>query len=317
MKINQVFLVILLVGLVWSCKNDDNDSDIEVIPPRLLAEVIVEDDAALIEYMQTHFYNYEEFENPPADFDYHVRIDTIAGANADKTPIFGRPELKSETVTVSSTAFGLDTVEDDIPHTFYYLNARSGIGVNPTRVDSVYVKYQGFVLDGTVFDSNLGAPIWLDLEGTLTQSNPGTIRGFKKGLPKFKSGGEITVNEDGTFDVEKFGSGVIFLPSGLGYFRGTQPGGAYEPLVFTVELLVANTADHDQDGVPSILEDLNNNENLLDENTDSDGFPNYLDNDDDGDEIGTIDEIIINENGTIEFPDTDGDGIPDYLDSDS
>jgi hypothetical protein len=107
------------------------------------------------------------------------------------------------------------------------------------------------------------------------------------------------------------------MPSGVAYFRGTQPGAAYAPLIFEVELLIAETADHDRDGVPTYLEDLNGDGNLLDENTDNDGFPNYLDNDDDGDKIATKDEIVIDVEGNVSFPDTDGDGTPDYLDPDN
>ncbi len=43
---------------------------------------------------------------------------------------------------------------------------------------------------------------------------------------------------------------------------------------------------------------------------------NHADSDDDNDGIPTLEEIIINEDGSITFPDTDGDGIPDYLDKD-
>ncbi|NHF57718.1 hypothetical protein FK220_000080 [Flavobacteriaceae bacterium TP-CH-4] len=314
-----IFFFIWITALIWSCGDDDNGGpELIVVPPRTLSEVFAEDNAAIVAFLQTHFYNYEEFENPPEGFDYRIRIDTIAGDNADKTSIFDMqdPQLQTQTITVRSEDFGLDDNEE-VEHTLYYLEAETGVGENPTFVDSLYLRYQGTLLDGTIFDSNLGAPIWLDLQGTLTQSNPGTIRGFKNGLPKFRPGGMINVNEDGTFDVEGFGSGVLFMPSGLAYFRGTQPGSAYAPLIFTVELLVANTADHDRDGVPTFMEDLDNDENLINDNTDSDGFPNYLDNDDDGDEVATRDEIVINPDGSVTLPDTDGDGIPDYLDSDS
>lgn len=315
MGINRVFLLMVMIMMaISSCKKDDGPQ-LEVIPPRPLGEVSVEDDAAIRDYLETHFYNYEEFASPTVDFDFKVKIDTIAGNNADKTPLID--QVSSETFTVSSSAFGLTEVENDVPHTLYYLIAREGVGENPTAVDSVYLRYSGFRLDGTVFDSNIGAPIWFDLPGTLTQSNPGTIRGFKEGLPKFKAGGETIVNEDGTFDVTDFGSGIIFMPSGLAYFRGTQPGAAYAPLIFEIELLISETADHDRDGVPTKLEDLDGNGNLLNENTDNDGFPNYLDNDDDGDEIATRDEIEIDAEGNVILTDTDGDGLPDYLDPDS
>lgn len=72
----------------------------------------------------------------------------------------------------------------------------------------------------------------------------------------------------------------------------------------TAQLVLENTiTNDDEDGV--VETDLN-----LD--TDNDGTPNYLDNDDDGDGVLTKDELDIDENPL----DTDGDGIFDYLDTD-
>ena len=74
----------------------------------------------------------------------------------------------------------------------------------------------------------------------------------------------------------------------------------------------------DDDGIPSELEDINGNGNLEDDDTDNDGIPNYLDFDDDGDNVPTEREIVIlNDDGTINTEltrDTDGDGTFDYLD---
>lgn len=51
------------------------------------------------------------------------------------------------------------------------------------------------------------------------------------------------------------------------------------------------------------------------QNTDGDAFPDYLDIDDDGDNVPTIEEIDIVD-GVVVFRDTDGDGIPNHLDPD-
>ena len=75
--------------------------------------------------------------------------------------------------------------------------------------------------------------------------------------------------------------------------------------------------DQDNDGIPSIIEDLNNNGLEEDDDTDADGLPNYVDADDDNDGRPTADEIEIDADGNITYPDSDGDGIVDYLDSDS
>lgn len=76
----------------------------------------------------------------------------------------------------------------------------------------------------------------------------------------------------------------------------------------------------DNDGIPFEDEEpgeMNENgeyPNALD--TDEDGIPNFMDEDDDGDNVPTIDEIEIDNEGNIIYTDTDGDGTPDYLDPD-
>jgi hypothetical protein len=76
--------------------------------------------------------------------------------------------------------------------------------------------------------------------------------------------------------------------------------------------------EDDNDGIPAELEDINGNGDLDDDDTDADGIPNYLDQDDDGDNVLTTSE---NPNYTVadglaNAQDSDGDGTPDYLDMD-
>ncbi len=86
--------------------------------------------------------------------------------------------------------------------------------------------------------------------------------------------------------------------------------------------------DDDNDGIPTIDEDVDGDGDPTNDDTDSDGIPDYLepnnrdtdddgdpdneDPDDDGDGTDTIDEY--DEDGDGIPDDTDGDGIPDYLD---
>ncbi len=73
-----------------------------------------------------------------------------------------------------------------------------------------------------------------------------------------------------------------------------------------------NTVDHDGDGVPSEAEGM-----ATELDTDGDGIPDYLDIDDDADNILTRIEIAVEaENSVNGFPDSDTDGIPDYIDAD-
>lgn len=313
MKLNPVVAALVLLAMAWSC-NKDNGPDGDITPPRLLSEVAVENDTDIRAYLQTHFYNYEEFANPPAGFNFQIKLDTIAGDNAGKTPLIDQVETK--TFTVSSTAFlGLEE-EDDILHKYYILKVREGAGGQPTVADSTFLRFEGSLLDGSVFDSTSSFN-WTYLPGFLT--------GFYNGVASFKVGNNIIVNNDGTTSIENTGLGLVIFPSGMGYFNSppTVLIGAYDPLIFKLDvgLYVENT-DFDNDGIPSIMEDLNGNGNLNDDNTDFDferrGFipptPNHADPDDDGDGIPTRDEIIINPDGSITFPDTNGNGIPSYLD---
>ena len=312
MKINSIVLVFAIVILGFSCRNDDDDDGLIVVPPQTLAETLVVDEADITAFMETHFYNYEDFDNNPDDFDLDILIDTIAGDNSDKTPLIDM--VKSGTILVSSDQFDLDVEEVDIPHTYYYLIAREGEGRQPTLVDSVFVKFNGSLLDGTVFES-------ASSEQFSWQYLPFLIQGFAELTTELKTGDEIVTNDDGTFSIQGAGVGMVILPSGLGFFNTTLTNAqeAYTPVIFKIELGVSvEDTDWDNDGIPGILEDVDGNGDPTDDDTDGNGFPNHIDTDDDGDGIPTLDEIS-DDNGNIilPYPDTDGDGTPDYLDSDS
>ncbi|MEM8847807.1 MAG: hypothetical protein AAGD17_11965 [Bacteroidota bacterium] len=327
----RILVFSVIAVCLMSC-GDDDEIDIQVEPPRLLAEVAPENDAEIQEFLQTHFYNYEDFASPPADFDFRIVIDTIAGENANKTPL--SQFVDNIDILVSSFELALSEEENDIPHRLYYLSARptndevatlkqAGTCPEcfPTVADSVFVRYEGKLLDGSVFDSALNNPIWFDLARLqdLTQG----FRGFTEGMPFIRRGENVIENGDGTVTVENFGVGMIIFPSGLGSFNRLNPGiPQYSPLIFTVDLFTLNDTDHDGDGIPSIQEDLDGDGYLYNDNTDIDSefvpFANFQDADDDGDGVSTRDEIT-DENGTIiiPFPDSNGDGTPDYLDPDT
>ena len=79
-----------------------------------------------------------------------------------------------------------------------------------------------------------------------------------------------------------------------------------------------DNVDYDLDGILTTLEDLNSDGNLENDDTDGDGIPNFLDNDDDGDMILTSVEYVFANSGrnTNVLLDSDNDGIPNYLDND-
>ncbi|MEG9326920.1 hypothetical protein V6B16_03145 [Salinimicrobium catena] len=89
-------------------------------------------------------------------------------------------------------------------------------------------------------------------------------------------------------------------------YRSTSGG----EMIITTTL--RNATDHDGDGVPSETEGI-----ASEQDTDQDGIPDYLDIDDDQDNILTRVEIAVEADNMIgNFPDSDNDGIPNHLDPD-
>ena len=299
MKLRKFSLACLLFTAVFvSCNKDDN-SDPDAVEVRDRAEQEVNDQEALLEYLQTHFYNYEDFENPSESFNYNIQLDTINEANADRTPLIDSDLLQTKTYTF-----------ENVEYKIYVLKVREGVKNQPKFTDSTFISYRGELLDQSMFDSS-ESPLWFDLART--------IPGFGQAISEFKGASGFEVNTDNTVTFNNdYGIGAMFLPSGLAYFENPRAGiPAYSPLIFTFNLYGVNQADHDGDGIPSYMEDRNNNNIIADDDTDGDMFSNYLDPDDDGDVIPTREEIIINEDGSLEFPDKDNDGTPDYLDPDN
>lgn len=298
MRLNKFLLAYLFLAVVLiSCSKDDDDP--APVPPRDRAEVEIEDQEALQAYLETHFYNYEEFENPSEGFDYKLKIDTISGSNSDKTPLIQSPNLITKTVTLN-----------DVDYKLYVLQAREGVGQQPKFSDSTLVSYTGTLLNETRFDYS-ETPVWFDLTQVVT--------GFGRAFEDFKGASGFTVRSDNTVNWSNdYGIGAVFMPSGLAYFAAPPSPEIpqYSPLVFTFDLYGVNEADHDRDGVPSWREDLDGDKQLMNDDTDGDGRPNYFDSDDDGDFIPTIEEIMVDGEIVFPYPDNDGDGTPDYLDPD-
>jgi hypothetical protein len=299
-KFHTALALLSLFLIISSCKKDDDG-----LPPFQERDRADEAEIAnkeILEFLNKHFYNYEDFENPPADFDYRIVFDTIGGENADKIPLIEQVQVKQIK----------DRVNPDVVYDLYYLVAKQGGGDTARFAGGALVNYQGLLLKNkNTFDES-NNPIMFDLTSV--------IQGFQLGISTIHSAENYYENPDGTLTFENYGVGAVFVPSALGYWYSPPSSSiisAYTQLIFTYQVLeVVNDLDHDNDGIPSWMEDLNGNGYLLDDDTDGDGVPNYIDNDDDGDGVLTIDEIIVHPDGTIEFPDYNNDGTPDYLDPD-
>ena len=100
--------------------------------------------------------------------------------------------------------------------------------VSPNFSDRVRVKYEGSLMDGLIFDSS-STPVDFDLTNT--------ISGWGRVLPEFNNATDFVINNDGTLDYTDPGIGVMFLPSGMGYYSsaaGAVP--VYSNLIFKFKL---------------------------------------------------------------------------------
>ncbi len=113
----------------------------------------------------------------------------------------------------NATKEGVQTTESGLQ----YIVIEEGSGAMPSETDQVEVKYEGSLIDGTVFDGNMGT------DQTATFGVNQVIKGWIEGLQLMKEGAKY-----------KF-----FIPADLAYGdRGSGPKiGPGETLIFDVELI--------------------------------------------------------------------------------
>lgn len=298
MKIQNLVLIFILFIIV-SCSSDDDEGP--QVVTRDVEEVKVENMEQIETFLRTHYYELEE--NPQNPNFQNIVYKEIGENDTDKEPVMESEFLKSKTVTQLETEY-----------TLYYLQIREGAESvrKPTFADSVLVTYKGFSLtEQNVFDSSPN-PIWFDLRNNIV--------GFYEVMDEFRGSTGVVENTDGTvsFD-DNFGFGSVFIPSGIAYFSAPPPGSriaVYEPIIFNIQLYKSEETDHDGDGVPSWMEDVNGDRRLRNDDTDGDRIPNFGDSDDDGDGVPTREEVEFDGEGNLilPLPDSNGNGTPDYLD---
>lgn len=304
MKLSKLTLCALSVlALLSSCKKDDDPGVTFEEADRTEQQVI--DGDSLIGYLETHYYNSGTFATPG---NYHVADIVITELDQDEAGNYlpmPDPDINTLLIDAVETKTAMYF---DIEYVYYILKLNEGGGETPHFSDDVRVNYSGMRQNHEVFDSTIN-PITFDLLNL--------IQGWRLVMPDFKSAESFTPNGDGTFNFSNYGLGVMFLPSGLGYYASPPLGiTLYSNLVFKFELYQTEINDHDLDLIPTYLEDLDGNKNGFDDDSDSDDIPNFLDTDDDGDGVLTKYEDLDNDGNPLN-DDSDGDGIPNYLDSDS
>ncbi len=329
-------LLVVLLNILVSCKNDDDDSVDFVEEDR--TEQQAKDKDSLIAYLTSHYYNSGFFETGTN----HKYTDIVITALEEgETVPDGHTLLMSAVELRTTTYFETD-------YEYYVLNINQGGGGSPAFTDMVRVRYSGSsineALDGNyeTFDSSV-TPTNFNLQTDGFSFS--VIKAWQLVIPTFNASSSYEIDDNGIFTFTNPGLGIMFIPSGLGYFSGTNTGSSYDNLMFKFELLQYEVEDHDSDGVPSYLEDRDGDLDVVDDDTDEDFSPNFIDIDDDGDNVATLDELIpstyiVNTNNNDEEPvlganeyeisrvtidgvitiktvtiaDSNNDGTPDYLD---
>lgn len=298
---NNFFKTVLLFILgitVVSCSKSDSGSG---EPLRDYVAQYATDLANIETFMHTHYMTVVN--SPGTTEDMSVTF-TLIPAGGTQTSIWDQTtyQILTRPVTVTQN-------DVEITYKIYYLKLREGSGStsnSPCNVDRVLTSYRGeyifpsvetvgnvstTTIKGVQFEESINPQGFLSLTSV--------IRGWSEIFPQFKTG-TYTGNPDGTVSYGNFGAGVMFIPSGLGYF-GTARAGipAYSPLIFAFKLYEIQRVDHDGDGIYSYQEDINGDGYMLTladgvvnpDDTDGDGIPNFLDVDDDGDFFTTASEI--------------------------
>ena len=286
-KFKFYFILSITTISLFSCSKNDNDA--EITPPRDYAVQYKTDLTDIEEYLNN---NYIEDVSPDVD----TKITKIpAGGTQPSIMSYlnntGFPKLLSRPVELH-----------DITYKVYYLVLREGVGQSPSNVDAVLAAYSGnYLARQTVSEvTTLNATPFEEVKYPQQMlSLFSVITGWSEIFPKFKTG-TYTSNADGTVTHKDFGAGVMFIPSGLGYYSsGSASIPAYAPLVFSFKLFEIQRLDQDGDGIPSYLEDVDGDGYMRvlatgvdnPDDTDKDGIPDFVDVDDDGDNYTTKLEI--------------------------
>lgn len=346
MKIKTLKLSLFLLALTTvfvSCKKDDGGSGTPFVEADRTEQQEI-DNAAILAYLNSHYYNSSFFETG-SNHRYTDIIITELPTD-DEGNYLDMPDDDNNTLLIDAVELRTAThLEAD--YEYYVLNLYQGGGDAPKFTDFVRANYEGSSIneevggEEEVFDSAV-TPEEFNLQTDFTNENRGVIKAWQLVMPTFKSG-FVDGIQDGIVNYTDFGLGVMFVPSGLGYFSGVATGKSYDNLIFKFELLQDEVVDHDNDGIPSYIEDLDVSLEVIDDDTDEDGLPNFIDTNDDGDDVLTIDELIPDshefstggtepilganefeisrseENGiitinTVTIADSNSDGTPDYLD---
>jgi FKBP-type peptidyl-prolyl cis-trans isomerase FkpA len=283
----KYYFVLLLAGIaVVSCNKSDDD-EVVTVPLRDYAVQYKADNDSIEKYLKTNYIEVDE-----TTFD--VKITKIPAGGA-QVSIWDQKTYPLES---------RDVYSHDVTYKVYYLTLRKGTKEAPCSVDRISASYTGTLLNGTQFDTSYNLARTFDLN---VHSTSPTVDGWSEIIPKFNTG-TSNIGADGVISYDGFGAGVMFLPSGLGYYANAQgeiP--SYSPIVFSFKLYQLQRTDSDFDGIADVDEDINHDGYLYDvrdtarypkppeswgiDDTDKDGVADFMDIDDDGDGYATLFEV--------------------------
>lgn len=285
--------------LTISCNKDDDG----IAPIRDYATQYATDLGHLETFLKTH----------------SIQVSTSSQAINDQNVTFNAVTEGSPNALWNDSRLTFRMVRaNGVEYKMYYLKLREGGGNDaanlkpkPCNVDAVYAAYHGYYIYAhTATDANGNTSTTLNLNSFENTPLPtqmfelqNLVRGWSEVMPQFR-GGTPTGVEGEPMNFDNFGAGIMFLPSGLGYFNQSNSSiPAYVPLIFTFKLLDIKRLDHDLDGIPSYLEDIDGDGYIYHfteadgfgpnpDDTDGDGIPDYRDVDDDGDNVLTKRELL-------------------------
>jgi hypothetical protein len=296
-KFKIYFLAILVTPLLFSCSEDDSPQEVFV---RSFEEQYKTDIETIEDFLNSNYIE-KVVENPGYSDDQDVVFSKITDATTQKS-LMSYLQTSESDPTSFPKLYTHEVSLHNITYKMYYLKMRpdNSEGISPCNVDAIYTSYVGSYLryeTTTLNDVTTKKLTTTQFEKLANPQNTigldATIRGWSQIFPKFKTGTyDLNSNPENPPVYNNFGVGVVFIPSGLGYFNtsaGSIP--AYSPLIFSIKLYDVKRVDHDGDGIYSFNEDLNQDGDVTNDDTDKDGKPDYLDIDDDGDGKLTKNEI--------------------------
>lgn len=281
-----------------SCSKSDND----VEPLRDYEQQKANDMEYIERFMKTHYMTVS------ADYDVTFTKITTGG----ETSIWDQ-----NTYTRLTREVKVRQGDNDVTYTIYYYKFREGNGIAPCNVDRVLTAYKGeyiYEKDETVNGNTVKTLISNQFE---EMNNPqtyftlsGVIRGWSEIFPQLKTG-TYSSNPDGTVSYNDFGAALMFIPSGLAYYSGSQGGiPAYSPLIFNIKLYELQRVDNDGDGIYSYQEDLNHDGYVYSLPT-GEGIVNPDNSNPLGSSVQIAPGVFSKENEVPDFLDSDDDG--DYF----